>query len=167
MIILLVLGGLVLWARSQQSSGGVSMPLFEPKPYTSWSEPPPSTAGSKGTGQTNPLTAVLFSLTQNFGAPAPYVPLSGPGGATTSPAASGAPSGQAQSTLVAAPPGTEPDYTAISGDLASLGNPQYWWMNGPVDVAIMNDGVSDALSGAADQDLTPTMLEASMGLVFP
>lgn len=164
MLVLLAVGG--LWMASRLQSGQTIMPLFTPKTEGMWAPTPPSTAGSVGTGQTSPLSAILGRLTANFGQPVPYVPLSGPGGATTSPAASGAPAGSAANTLLAAAPGTVPTTSPIRSDVSSLANPQFWWMQGPVDVAIMSDSVGGAMAGASSLDLSPIMLEASMGMVL-
>lgn len=164
-LILLSLGGLFVASRARQNGG--SLPLFTPKTdYKPWSESPPSSAGSAGTGQTNPLSALLGRFTAAFGAPAPYVPLSGPGGATTSPAASGAPSGQAPNALLAAAPGTEPTYSPVRGDLASMSDPRYYWMGPAVDVAIMSDDVNKAMADAGEMDLSASMLEASLGVTW-
>jgi hypothetical protein len=166
MLPLLLIGGGLWLASKLKNSSGAPLLGIAPAPYVPWSESPPSVAGSSGMGQTSPLAAFLGTFTRNFGTPAPYVPLSGPGGTTTSPGASGAPSGQSTNTLLPAAPGTVPDYTAFRADMASLANPQYWWMGVPVDTAIMSEDVSVAMSQTAGMDLSPTFLEASMGMVL-
>lgn len=163
--LLLVGGGLFLASRFAKGANGAPILGGAPRPYVAWSESPPSVAGSSGTGQTSPLSAFLGAFTRNFSAPAPYVPLSGPGGASALPAASGAPSGQSSNSLLPAAPGTVPD-AAIRADLSSLADPRYWWMNVPVDTAIMSEDVSRAMQLTGNMDLSPAMLEASMGMVL-
>lgn len=144
------------------------MPLFNlkaPTEYKAWSAPSPSAAGSEGTGETSPLTAMLTRFQGGLSGlvkPMPYVPLSGPGGATVSPGASGAPSGAPANTLQAAAPGTLPEYS-VRSDIASAADPRYWWMMPTVDVAIMSEDLNGALAAAGDVDLSQVMIEASIG----
>lgn len=163
MIVLLVIGGLFVASRLK-TNGGSNVPLFTPKtPYVPWSAPSPSNAGSEGSGETSPIMAVMLKLRQGFSAPAPYVPLSGPGGATVLPAASGAPSGTAQNTLQASAPGTVPVYP-MREDLANAADPAYWWLMPSIDVAIMSEDVNGAmLKAGSELDLSPAMVEASIG----
>lgn len=162
-ILLLLIGGAYVVNRQREGKSIIpdiaAMPT-DNRPFFSSS---PSTAGSRGTGQTSALGAWFDGL---FAAPGPYVPLSGPGGATTDPAASGAPSGRSTSLLTPAAPGTTPDPSPIVADVASMSDPAYWWMQQAVDVAIMRDDVSGAMLAAGDQDLSASMMEASTGMVL-
>jgi hypothetical protein len=157
------------WLFNRQNTGGVGIvannnPVTDNRPFFAST---PSTAGSRGSGQTNPLAAIFGSLAGAFGNPG-YVPLSGPGGATTSPGASPSPSGVASNSLLPAAPGTPGTPTPIIGDVASLSDPRYWWMQPAVDVAIMSEDVSSAmaLAGQSGSDLSPSIVEASIGMVL-
>lgn len=156
------------WLLTRDNAGGVGI-VADNKPSTDnrpFFASTPSTAGSRGGGQTNPLAALFGSLAASFGNPG-YVPLSGPGGSTTLPAASGAPSGQAGNSLVPAAPGTPGVPSPVHADVASLADPRFYWMQPAVDIAIMRDDVSQAMASAGQQgDLTPTIVEASIGLTF-
>lgn len=161
-ILLLLIGG--AYVVSRQRAGEPLMPSqLTPQDNRPFFASSPSTAGSRGTGQTSGLGAWFD---QFFAAPGPYVPLSGPGGATTSPAASGAPAGRADSLLTPSAPMTTPQPSPIVGDVASLSDPNYWWMQPAVDVAIMRDDVTGAMLEAGDMDLSAVVLEASTGMVL-
>jgi hypothetical protein len=166
MIVLAAVGGLFLWSRFK--NGGTNVPLsnlLKPQEYKPWSAPRPSATGSEGTGETSPLTAILLRFKgglSSLAQPAPYVPLSGAGGATVAPGASGAPAGTPQNTLQAAAPGTLAEYS-VRNDIVSAADPRYWWMMPTVDVAIMSDDVNGALAAAGDVDLSQAMIEASIG----
>lgn len=162
MIVMLVIGGLFIASRLK--GNGETMPLFTPRtPYVPWSENPPSNAGSSGTGETSPLSAVLLRFRNGLSSPMPYVPLSGPGGATTDPGGPRSPSGYTQNTLQAAAPGTLPQYGMMRDDLGNAADPRYWWMMPAVDVAIMSEDVNGAMLAAGDLDLSPMMVEATIG----
>ena len=118
-----------------------------------------SVAGSDGTGQTSPLAALLGSFSAAFG-PSPYVPLSGPGGATVSPGLSPAPSGQATSPLVPTAPGAVVDMA--TGAIAVASDPVYWFLAQPLDTVLMNEDVSEAMVDAKEFD-TAAFLDASLG----
>lgn len=164
-ILLLVLGGLWLVSRGGIGLPGSAPQAGQPMQYLPWAATPPSSAGSSGTNQTSPIAALLGTFTRAFAAPAPYVPLSGAGGATTLPGLPSAPSGAASNTLLPAAPAAVPGYVPIEADLPNLGDPRYWWLTGAIDVAIMSDDVGAAMSNAATQgDLTPIYVEASMGM---
>lgn len=156
------------WLLSRQNNNGVGLvadnkPTEDNRPFFAST---PSTAGSRGTGQTNPLAALFGSLATAFGG-APPLPLSGPGGATISPGASPSPSGVSSNSLLPGAPATQVLPSPIQSDVASLSDPRFWWMQPAVDVAIMRDDVSEAMSSAGAQgDLSPTIVEASIGMVL-
>ena len=160
------MGGAWLWSKQRTGELGLvtnNAPRLDARPFFSSS---PSTAGSRGSGETNPLAALFGALAETFGGPG-YVPLSGPGGATVDPGGSPSPSGVAANTLLPAAPGTQSFNSPIQSDVANLADPQYWWMGPAVDVAIMRDDVSSAMALAAQQgDISPDMVEAATGMAF-
>lgn len=166
-VFLLLIG--VGFLLNRQNNGGVGIvaenkPTEDNRPFFAST---PSTAGSRGTGETNPLAALFQNLAVAIGGPS-YVPLAGPGGATASPGASPSPSGVSPNTLLPGAPMTPGAPTPIQGDVSSLADPRFWWMQPAVDVAIMRDDVAEAMSLAGDQgDLSPTIVEASIGMVLP
>jgi hypothetical protein len=169
MTALLILGGVLLVSKLKQNGGTVPTlsQLFKPADYQPWSAPKPSVAGSSGSSstETSPLTALMMRFQGGLSGlrqPAPYIPLSGPGGATVLPGAPSSPAGAAQNTLQPTAPGTLATYS-IREDVTSASDPRYWWMMPTIDIAIMSDDLNGALAAAGDVDLSQAMIEASIG----
>jgi hypothetical protein len=154
MIPFIIIGGLILWSRSRRPAGMPAMNTGVVGP--SAGNPfvgSPSDAASAGGGVTNPLDA-FTSFASSIFAPAPYVPLSGPGGATTSPAGSPSPAGTPRSPISPDAPGTWG--AEVAALPTSLGDPAYGQISGTLGVMMDTDiGMSPE---AANLLLDPSLM---------
>jgi hypothetical protein len=164
--------GVLYWLSMQKNAAPPSAGGAEPvkqATYVPWSvHNDPSAAanngGGDGSGVTNPITAFFGKFQRLFPGPVSETAPSGAGGQTIDPGASPAPAGESQSSALAAAPQTYPEY----GDShpALMADPRYWFLAVPVDVAIMDDNVSKAMSDTKSFDPTSAYLEASLGYAW-
>jgi hypothetical protein len=130
--------------RSPDGVGAVT-PLSALAPGVPWSQPNNVSAASGNAGTTD-NTSPLGAFFRAFGTmpQTATMPASGPGGTTTDPAASGAPSGQSMSQIEPGAPETTPNLAGINK--AFLADPAYWYLYEPIDLIIMLEGESMAMA---------------------